>query len=390
MDTKALSYQALECVRAGVCAFCKFITANEVGSNGSHQEGFYIPKSAVSIAFDTVGIKGENKERLIRIEWSDGLSTDSRFIYYGKGSRNEYRLTRFGRGFPYLRDEYLGALFVLVHMQGDLYRAYVLSSDEDVETFLEGCGITISQTNALIDRSKVIQPTEELNIQSLVQSFVCECGTFPNTQQMAQMAHRISVLNKGMPYDEVLLKWVEDEYSLFKEFERVIYASNLGHGFASIEELVEVANTILNRRKSRAGKSLEHHLSAVFERAGLLYQAQVVTEGNKRPDFIFPSADAYHDPMFGADGLVFLAAKTTCKDRWRQILNEADRIPIKHLFTLQQGISSAQLEEMNSHGVKLVVPERYRTCFPKRYQQDLLSLGSFVDFVGRKQQYSYT
>ncbi|MCC6599432.1 MAG: hypothetical protein IT223_02035 [Crocinitomicaceae bacterium] len=34
--------------------------------------------------------------------------------------------------------------------------------------------------------------------------------------------------------------------------------------FNSVEELVETSNTILNRRKSRAGKSLEHHLAEVF------------------------------------------------------------------------------------------------------------------------------
>ena len=46
-----------------------------------------------------------------------------------------------------------------------------------------------------------------------------------------------------------------------------------------------------------------------------------------------------HILNFDSNKLTMLASKTTCKDRWRQILNEADRIKIKHLFTLQQGIS---------------------------------------------------
>ena len=45
---------------------------------------------------------------------------------------------------------------------------------------------------------------------------------------------------------------------------------------------------ILNRRKSRAGKSLEHHLSTIFHASDLKFEEQVVTEGNKKPDFIFP------------------------------------------------------------------------------------------------------
>ena len=84
---------------------------------------------------------------------------------------------------------------------------------------------------------------------------------------------------------------------------------------------------------------------------------------------------------FPAKDLVFLGAKTTCKDRWRQILNEADRIGDKYLFTLQQGISKNQLSEMKSEHVTLVVPEAYRQSFPTEFRTDIKSLSSFICFV---------
>ena len=52
-----------------------------------------------------------------------------------------------------------------------------------------------------------------------------------------------------------------------------------------------------------------------------------------------------------------LAAKTTCKDRWRQIINEADRIKLKHLITLQEGVSEAQFREMQEAGVQRIRAE---------------------------------
>lgn len=52
-----------------------------------------------------------------------------------------------------------------------------------------------------------------------------------------------------------------------------------------------------------------------------------------------------------------LGAKTTCKDRWCQVLNEADRIPNKHLFTLQRGVTRNQLQEMKDEHLTLVVPK---------------------------------
>ncbi|MEA2041667.1 MAG: type II restriction endonuclease, partial [Bacteroidota bacterium] len=83
----------------------------------------------------------------------------------------------------------------------------------------------------------------------------------------------------------------------------------------------------------------------------------------------------------GSKKLVFLGAKTTCKDRWRQIVGEADKIPQKHLFTLQQGISANQLNEMKISGVTLVVPKPYLTSFPKQCREDIWTLDKFVRHV---------
>jgi hypothetical protein len=113
----------------------------------------------------------------------------------------------------------------------------------------------------------------------------------------------------------------------------------------------------------------------------LSYTAQPVTESNKKPDFIFPDIETYFKEKIGSSKLVFLGAKTTCKDRWRQIIVEAERIPHKHLFTLQQGISKNQLEEMKSSRVSLVVPKPYLTFFPREYQKEIWTLDNFLKYV---------
>lgn len=144
-----------------------------------------------------------------------------------------------------------------------------------------------------------------------------------------------------------------------------------------------MANMVLNRRKSRAGKSLEHHLAAVFDGNEIVYTPQAVTEGNKKPDFIFPSQTAYHDITFPTEKLISLAAKTTCKDRWRQVINEADRLrdKPKYLCTLQQGISPAQMDEMQTENVILVVPQPYIATFPRDRQDRIWTLSKFVNYV---------
>ena len=70
------------------------------------------------------------------------------------------------------------------------------------------------------------------------------------------------------------------------------------------------------------------------------------TEGRSKPDFIFPSIDSYHDRSYPFEYLTMLGAKTTCKDRWRQVLPEADRIKHKHVLTLEPSISEEQTNGM--------------------------------------------
>jgi hypothetical protein len=84
----ALTELSILSVQKSVTSFCKFISANDAGATGAHQSGFYMPKSTVPLMFDRAGSKGENIEKHIRIKWQDDFFTDSRFEYYGKGSRN--------------------------------------------------------------------------------------------------------------------------------------------------------------------------------------------------------------------------------------------------------------------------------------------------------------
>lgn len=150
--------------------------------------------------------------------------------------------------------------------------------------------------------------------------------------------------------------------------------------------LCHLISEVLNRRKSRAGKSLEHHLADIFTHNELVFEEQAVTEDNKKPDFLFPNAECYHNLMFPAEDLIVLGAKTTCKDRWRQVLTEADRVNVKYLFTLQQGISKNQMKEMHDANLTLVVPRKYIASFPQEYQSEIRDLSGFIGMVKNKQE----
>lgn len=379
--------QAIQAVLSGQRAYCKFLAANDTGLTGGHQAGIYISKPSIPILFDEPGIKGTNKEKWVKVKWQDGIETDTRFIYYGKGTRNEYRITNFGRGFPFLRPEYTGALFVFTKCDAEDYQAFVLNSEEDIDQFLDAFGISPTETNQLIDAGRVQEETQErIAIQEFIAGLTVD---FPLSEEMSAAARDIQ--NRVYDHlefirtnpDRKIIDWTNTEYALFRAIEHARYGDAIARGFTSVDEFITMANMVLNRRKSRAGKSLEHHLSAIFGGNEIIYTAQAVTEGNKKPDFIFPSQASYHDMTFPTERLISLAAKTTCKDRWRQVINEADRLRDrpKYLCTLQQGISPAQMDEMQSENVILVVPRQYITSYPADRQDRIWTLSKFVSYV---------
>lgn len=383
--------KAIRSVQQSETAFTKYITANDTGATGGHQAGFHIHKGAWKLFFEQEGVKGENKDKFVTINWQDEFETQSRFIYYGVGTRNEYRLTRFGKGFPYLQDENIGDLIIIVKKSEEYYDAFVLQKDEEIEEFLLSMNMSSTDINGLIPKH---HENAQDGLIKCFQHFISGLNIeFPPTIEIAVNAR--SCYNKafGITSDKIIsnpdkeiIGWLSAEFQLFKALEKDRYTDRIKKPFSSVEELVQMANTILNRRKSRAGKSLEHHLEEIFRVFRLKYDTQATIEGNKKPDFLFPNAEAYYDSSFDSDRLVFLAAKTTCKDRWRQVLNEADRIRTKHLFTLQQGISRNQLEEMYKYNVCLVVPKPYLSSFPPEFRKKILTLDNFVKTVNQKQQ----
>lgn len=206
---------------------------------------------------------------------------------------------------------------------------------------------------------------------------------FPKTAAFSDYARETipTKPNAAITPDLALEEWMKHEELLFRTLERQIVGERLIEPFESVESFISFSLSVQNRRKSRVGHALENHLEAVFKASSIGYQRGVKTEGNSKPDFLFPSAAAYHAATSGASGINMLAAKSTCKDRWRQILAEAEKIPHKHLFTLETAISSSQTTEMINQNVQLVVPPSVANTYLPMQQSILISLEQFVALV---------
>lgn len=233
--------------------------------------------------------------------------------------------------------------------------------------------------------------SDESLLRRFPKSFLSD--KWPTGAEMAKLARsrvgRVDIV--GEP-DATLMSWVQMEARLFQTLEKHRIAEQIGAGFTSangdidVDAFLKLSLSVQNRRKSRAGGSLELHMEELLKGNGIQYTRQSVTEGKKKPDFIFPSQAAYRDESFPTSRLTMLGSKRTLKDRWRQVLNEAHRIKNKHLLTLQPGISENQTAEMVDENLQLVIPQvLHGQGFSDSQRQWLLTVGDFISEVRLRQ-----
>jgi EcoRII C terminal len=236
----------------------------------------------------------------------------------------------------------------------------------------------------------VVEVSDDNYLDDMIQRFG---GEFPKTREFSDYARStLTDLNYEEDKDLVLMACIEREEILFYTLERYIITDRLSKGFIGEDNYVDVDGfidfslSVQNRRKSRAGLALENHLEALFSECNIRYARNAITENKTKPDFLFPGRAEYHNPTFDPVNLTMLGVKYSCKDRWRQVLAEADRIQQKHLFTLEVSITVSQTNEMQGKNLQLVVPRKIHKCYTDAQQTWLMDISSFISLIQERQR----
>lgn len=209
----------------------------------------------------------------------------------------------------------------------------------------------------------------------------------PSTFLFSQYARATlkDIVSPAEAPDETLIAWMAWEEKLFRTFEKFTVQAKLKEGFGSdglnVDDFISFSLSVQNKRKSRAGYAFENHLAEIFDKSSITYSRGVKTERNNKPDFLFPGVKEYFDPQFLSTKLTMLGLKTTAKDRWRQVIPEADRISPKHLITLEPAISKNQTDEMRVQAVQLVIPKSIVPTYSLDQQRELMCLEEFINLV---------
>jgi hypothetical protein len=383
--------------------FVKRLSGNDTMDNKSHQAGPYIPKAVIFALFPSLAQSLELNPRrtfTLIIDSHPDIRQNVSAIWYNnkyrggtyQGTRDETRLTNFGGKSSVLLDpESTGSLCIFafrIGSEGEAVDCHVWVCDNAVEEdFVEnrigpvepGKHLFLKPDSlASLSDSSSVKKSCWLKPDQIPSMWLKE---FPSGLEIIRRAIEMRPV-AGRDVDERLIQRRDCEYEIYRSVEQAIELPRIQQGFQDIDTFFKFAQTILQRRKARSGRSLELHTRELLLEEGFIdgseFAYQPESEPGKTPDFLFPSQAAYNDPDFPTDRLRMLAVKTTCKDRWRQILNEANRVQKKHLLTLQQGVSEKQFCEMAEAQVQLVVPKPLIEKYPSAVQPHLLTLDDFM------------
>jgi hypothetical protein len=184
----------------------------------------------------------------------------------------------------------------------------------------------------------------------------------PEPQVLSSAGRALAVQRRGdrLTPDDFLFHAMEAETDLFFAVERAVNGDKLAklalHGPEAFDAFIKEAIRIQQSRRARRGLSLQDHFGALLDRERIPYTAQCRTEGKETPDFVVPGRAAYQDPAFPAERLRMVACKSTVKERWGQILKEAQRIPGKYLLSVDAALSRDVVSSMGEKGVRVFAP----------------------------------
>jgi len=376
------------------------------GSENGHQNGVYIPRAIrESDFFPRLKNINSNKPHIFESQFktlwpATGEIKSSNLKHYSnKGP--EMHFTGVPKGeFSGLTPASLMIGGILLEPVKDIQHWFMIvdSASEEVELLeamfdlgaefhyglfnpADALKIQKDETEQLVDELSVALKTGSLA------TFINSVSKMPTPEILAAEAQRVFLqqhqLEDLSPYEmpnpgDAIMKISRDiEYSLYKRAERRYRAAEviriITRGGADIVSSVvrgfpDLDATFLSasqHRKSRAGRSFEQHIARLLRDGRIAFEEQAVT-GGRRPDFVLPNLVVLKAKERKFEEAVVLSAKTTLRERWKQVAMEKFNSAL-FLATVDDRVSSAAIDDMSNQGIHLVVPESLKkskeTCY---------------------------
>ena len=391
--------------------FLKKLSRNDTSwadDKGKHQAGFYIPRAIRESGYFPTLIARDDKPHIFQSDcktfWPQtGEHKSSGMRHYSnKGPETHFTVIphELFKGLSpasWLLGGRLREPVAEVH-----YWFMVINSvSQDAEILETALDISAEFHSDLFDPSQLLKASaldrdaseeliEQINdaiSRGTLDRLLASVGNLPPPAEIAEQARtayfkatgtrRLDPFDMVAPGDAVMRISRDFEFQIFKGYElrrrAVEIVAALRHhadmtsaavrGFPDLDRIFLSAS---QQRKNRAGRSFEYHLAAMLKAGNIKFEEQAIL-GGRRPDFVLPDKAAMV-PGAKRDYLeaIILSAKTTLRERWKQITHERFNCSI-FLATVDDRVSKQALDEMQTAEICLVVPESLKTSKEAAY-----------------------
>ncbi len=392
--------------------FVKKLSRNDTSwadDSGKHQAGFYVPREIREARFFPELSPCEGKEHIHRASvetlWPQtGQFTRSTLSHYtNKGPETHFTIVPrdLFRGLSpasllvcgrFIRPE-AGASHWIVILDSAGETSEVLETVLDVPaTFRHD----LFDPEAIRAHADLVRDEAEILIRLLhdaraagtLDAIVQRFARLPDPAEIARQAREEWLRARGLtsfdpyqlaaPGDAIMEISRDIEYRIFRRHEvrrraaevvRIIakYPDPVIAAVRGFPELDAVFLSASQQRKTRAGRSFEHQISAALTAGRIRFEEQAVT-GGRRPDFVMPDVRTL---KLGTgrewDAAIVVAAKTTLRERWKQVASEGLHCAV-FLATVDDRVPRSTIAELADIGITLLVPESLKRSKETDYQ----------------------
>lgn len=405
--------------------FVKKLSRNDTSwadDPGKHQAGFYIPRPIREAGFFPQ-LEADNSEKLhifhaeCSVLWPQtGEVTASHMRHYSnKGPETHFTvlpkalfqgltpasLLLVGR----LARPIAGCRYWIVILDSAAEEAELLETVLDLESGFhygrfEPSRFEDASRLAKDDTQELIERLQRAITMGTLHELLAEYADIPNPASIAAEARNEWLRTKDFatldpwtipnPGDAIMEISRDIEFRHYRRYELRRRAAELISVLAEEKDLVtaivtrfpEIDRIFLSasqQRKTRAGRSFEHHIAESFRAGKVRFLEQAVT-GGRRPDFVMPDLTVLRSKKRAYDDALVVAAKTTLRERWKQVASEKLNCDVL-LATVDDRVAPASIQEMADAGIRLVVPEALKTSDEAHYkgQSNVMSFREFFD-----------
>jgi len=385
----------------------------------NHQNGFYIPKEIREVGFfPPLSSNNREKPHILMADvptfWPATGEFKASTVRHFSNKGTEMHLTRVPK------EEFAGLTPALLIVGGKLrerhydthYWFVVIDSSSEEAEMIESAFdlkadfhfglfepvMTLASVDELEDLTKEIEGHLSSGTLS---NFIASVARLPPPEIFAARAQQTYLDEYGLerldPYaiespGDAIMKISRDiEFSLYKKAElrhraaeviRIITSNERSIVSAIVRGFPELNATFLSasqHRKSRAGRSFEKHIARLLRDGNVGFEEQAVT-GGRRPDFVLPSLSVLKNKTRSIDEALVLSAKTTLRERWKQVAMEKFNCDL-FLATVDDRVSSEAIDDMQRQNICLVVPESLKTSKESSYvkKSNVITFRDFFD-----------